>query len=412
MRHGRLCADEFSDPTGYETARPSALDGSGGDPDGMNPLYDLADNDAMTPRRAYYHGHAPTGGIGSTVVVQQAAPGGTYYEYPIYDHRGTVARLTDENGNVTAYYEYNAWGQELREEVVVPTGATNRLRYQSNWIELKDSDGTFYLPPQGRLYDSKIGGFLQRDTRGGVAGSYIFVGNNPLRYVDPTGTTKITSDAVIIGKTIAELRKQAKRYQQASHLRKLAESPEGIGGEAYKQALERIKNKSEVVAAQVHKLVQSGENIAELYELTSKLADVIEGKLSANERATLFGKMSERLIEKTLGRTPLAYVGTKIILGSLNVGTGLGNYIAQGALKAFRVKVCQCCLATKEPHDPEEEWTQRMEGGDMAHCYQSRRGHTYGGTVVPAASTKDKFFAALYKMMTKNVEIAYIRCGD
>jgi len=27
----------------------------------------------------------------------------TYYEYPVYDRRGTVVRLTDENGDVVCY---------------------------------------------------------------------------------------------------------------------------------------------------------------------------------------------------------------------------------------------------------------------------------------------------------------------
>ena len=73
--------------------------------------------------------------------------------YPVYDHRGTVMRLADEKGTVTRTYEYDAWGNLLRD-----TGSSglNRFGYQSNWLTLKDSDDELCLSPT-RLYDVGLG---------------------------------------------------------------------------------------------------------------------------------------------------------------------------------------------------------------------------------------------------------------
>lgn len=66
-----------------------------------------------------------------------------------------ICVLTDENGNVVARREYNAFG-----EVISQTGEWNcRFGFHTNWIELKDG---LYLTPT-RIYDSKTGRFIQRD---------------------------------------------------------------------------------------------------------------------------------------------------------------------------------------------------------------------------------------------------------
>ena len=46
----------------------------------------------------YTHGYTPIDGIGSMVAANRTASGATYYQYPVYDHRGTVVRLTDGLG--------------------------------------------------------------------------------------------------------------------------------------------------------------------------------------------------------------------------------------------------------------------------------------------------------------------------
>jgi len=122
----------------------------------------LAERDLTGATTAeYVHGHTPIPGIGSLVAASKEGGGTTYYQYPVYDHRGSVTCLADQSGNVTAYYEYNAWGETLRNETVQPA-TDNRFQYQSNWLALKDGGGDFYLSP-ARLYHVVTGRFMQED---------------------------------------------------------------------------------------------------------------------------------------------------------------------------------------------------------------------------------------------------------
>jgi RHS repeat-associated protein len=163
------------------------------DQNGMNLL---AERDASGGTIAYYtHGYTPIDGIGSLAAAKREEAGTSYYQYPIYDAiKGNVVRLVDENGTPTAYYEYDAWGNELRDDVVGGT-AKNRFRYQSNWIELTDDpDNVLKLTPT-RLYHAGVGRFLGRDRfeRTGLAGGYDYVRNASTGSMDPTGLIIVTS---------------------------------------------------------------------------------------------------------------------------------------------------------------------------------------------------------------------------
>jgi len=124
----------------------------------------LAEKDASGNVTAeYIHGYSPVTGIGSLVAAKKTVGETAYYQYPQYDHRGTVVGLTDKTGAVIASYEYNAFGEPLvAEESTDVQAAGNRFRYQSNWMTLKDSGDRFYLSA-ARVYDAKTGRFLQRD---------------------------------------------------------------------------------------------------------------------------------------------------------------------------------------------------------------------------------------------------------
>ena len=128
------------------------------DKNGMNLLAERDSSGAITAE--YTHGHTPIDGIGSMVAATQDVSGTTYYQYPIYDHRGTVHNIVDATGTTTDTYKYDAWGKVIQEET---SAANNRFRYQSNWIVLKDSDGQLYLSPT-RLFHADMGRFLQRDS--------------------------------------------------------------------------------------------------------------------------------------------------------------------------------------------------------------------------------------------------------
>ena len=102
----------------------------------------------------------------------------------------SVVKVTDENGNVVATREYNAFGEVLSE-----TGnwSHHRFGFHPNWIQLKDVDGgRFYLTPGGRIYDTKDGRFLQRDPKARPGENpYVAFLNNPMRFVDPTGAAEV-----------------------------------------------------------------------------------------------------------------------------------------------------------------------------------------------------------------------------
>ena len=151
----------------------------------------------------YSHGHTPIGGIGSLVSAKKVESAATYYQYPIYDHRGSVVRLLDARGSVTAYYEYSAWGEVLHEQ---ETGAWNHFRYQSNWICLKDSSGALFLSPT-RLYYADTGRFLTRDPLNNVLWEnvYVYASCKPSFSIDASGLwTEVRREGKARAETCAE----------------------------------------------------------------------------------------------------------------------------------------------------------------------------------------------------------------
>ena len=161
----------------------------------------------------YVHGYSPVNGIGTMVAARKVAGGVNYYQYPVYDHRGTVVRLVDENANVVAYYEYSAWGQHLQEQESYPN-VENRFRYHSNWLSLNDSGGKLALSPS-RIYSMALARFLQKDPHqiGLYPNSYFgkksrktrdtnlytYVKNNPLTLLDPYGLFEIEWEDTTVG---------------------------------------------------------------------------------------------------------------------------------------------------------------------------------------------------------------------
>ena len=161
------------------------------DSNGLNLLAEQDSTGATTAK--YTHGYTPIDGIGSMVGAVKSEAGGTYYQYPIYDHRGTVVRLVDANGDIVGDYSYNAWGVPLTEQ---ETGASNRFRYQSNWIDLGDSDGELVLSPM-RVYHAGNGRFLQKDRLGFIDGLNLYAafGGNAVGTVAVLGS-KVEENAI------------------------------------------------------------------------------------------------------------------------------------------------------------------------------------------------------------------------
>jgi len=153
------------------------------DQNGMNLLCERDNAGSMI---AYYtHGYTPVDGIGSMVAAKQNRFSATYYQYPVYDHRGTVVRLLNDNGAVSAYYEYDAWGNVLRGDTVSGI-SENRFRYQSNYVDLADSDGALALSPT-RMLHKATGRFLGREPSAMLSGDSSYCDGRVTEYVDADG---------------------------------------------------------------------------------------------------------------------------------------------------------------------------------------------------------------------------------
>ncbi|MFH1286521.1 MAG: DUF6765 family protein [Candidatus Magasanikbacteria bacterium] len=103
------------------------------------------------------------------------------------DALGSTVLLTDETGAVVAEYEYDVFGSIVGMSELAGQGTDYLFTNQEHDIE---SDLYYY---NARYYNPSIGRFISRDSLFGRDGDtlsknrYIYVKNNPLKYVDPTG---------------------------------------------------------------------------------------------------------------------------------------------------------------------------------------------------------------------------------
>ena len=93
---------------------------------------------------------------------------------------------------IKCYYEYDAFGNVIEAEESIE----NRFRFAGEQHDPVTEQ--YYL--RARYYNPVIGRFMQEDTyHGDGLNLYAYVGNNPVRYVDPSGHCKVngvTSDGV------------------------------------------------------------------------------------------------------------------------------------------------------------------------------------------------------------------------
>jgi RHS repeat-associated protein len=109
---------------------------------------------------------------------------GQTYEY-LYDGKGNVSAVIDENQAIVASYRYDAFGVLLSE-----SGSLNQpMRFSTKYY-----DADTGLSDYGyRFYVASVGRWLNRDPIGenGGVNLYGFVGNNALNFVDPYGLDAI-----------------------------------------------------------------------------------------------------------------------------------------------------------------------------------------------------------------------------
>lgn len=107
------------------------------------------------------------------------------------DQVGSTVALTDASGNVTGELRYTPFG-----ELIASSGDTNiPFRYNGASGVETDANGLLYM--RARYYHPALMRFINADPIrfGGGMNWYAFAGNNPMGYLDPTGTERMAAMA-------------------------------------------------------------------------------------------------------------------------------------------------------------------------------------------------------------------------
>jgi RHS repeat-associated protein len=129
----------------------------------------------------------------------------SYYHF---DSRGSTVALTDAAGTVTEKYTYDPFGNVVNSagidkyvydvygNSVNSAGTTpNPFKYVGQYGVMDEGNGLHYI--RARFYDAQIGRFLNKDPKlgndsdGQSLNRYVYAGNNPIRFVDVSGYTKL-----------------------------------------------------------------------------------------------------------------------------------------------------------------------------------------------------------------------------
>ncbi len=112
------------------------------------------------------------------------------------DGLGSTRGLTDETGNVTDTYDYEAFGE------LVDSSGESENDYLFAGEQFDGGLGQYYL--RQRYYDAGVGRFTRRDTYSGSISEpitlhkYIYTHANPVNGIDPTGLFTIAQQAATL----------------------------------------------------------------------------------------------------------------------------------------------------------------------------------------------------------------------
>jgi RHS repeat-associated protein len=124
--------------------------------------------------------------IVSTTGNAEAATYSPVFYYYHANNLGSSNVLTDRSGNLVQHYEYATFGQTTYQNNASAFPVSNRYTGQI----CDDETGLYYYG--ARYYDPQLGRFIQPDSSvpsddPQTLNRYAYCGNNPLKYVDPTG---------------------------------------------------------------------------------------------------------------------------------------------------------------------------------------------------------------------------------
>ena len=135
-------------------------------------------------------------GPGGRIIAQvvRDGKGSEEVRYLLTDHLGSTRVVVDAEGNAVARYEYAPHGETT---VAGSSGAEVQYRYTGHPY----NEGQEVYETPARVYDPMLGRFLSVDPQRQDASPYVYAGNNPVGYLDPSGAIRepffIVSDGMI-----------------------------------------------------------------------------------------------------------------------------------------------------------------------------------------------------------------------
>ena len=144
--------------------------------DGFDVIQEVSNMTGQTVSAEYFHG--PRG------LLKQRR--GNQDQWYLLDGLGSTTALTDATQTVTDTYAYETFGRQIAN-----TGTTvNPYKYVAGSGYYADDESDLMLLTF-RYYDATLGRFITRDPASVGPNLYVYVSNNPLKYVDPTGLRKL-----------------------------------------------------------------------------------------------------------------------------------------------------------------------------------------------------------------------------
>jgi RHS repeat-associated protein len=127
------------------------------------------------------------GGVGGLLAIERIVGSNTDIRFPHYDANGNIIALTDNSGNVSARYRYDAFGKILS---ATDLDSSNWVNHNIHRFSTKPTFGNTNLLYYGyRFYTPITGRWINRDPieEAGGVNMYGFVGNDGVNRFDSLG---------------------------------------------------------------------------------------------------------------------------------------------------------------------------------------------------------------------------------